>query len=609
MILAILQILLVLAAGVALFLLWRAATPSQPWLRLVVAAGFLARALIGQALFWISWARLPIARGLQLGDGIWFFAEDAFLYVPAAASAAGKGVWAIVMIPRVEPSVMYIQALSAAMLLFGRAASVALLLNLFCYLGMVALLLRWGRNEPSAQTAVAVAIAGISLSPAVMLWSLQPLKDTFFQFLFVAFVFACAAWQQAWVTRGPARTRIAIGLLLPVLLYAIAGIRWYFAFAVLIATSIFLLLVVFRTSERRLGAFGAVVMVFLLSRALYLGAEPYLPPAIAEALRPSTAVAAVVKLPTYLVRDVESARTSFDRAGGRTSIQSGARPAPPPALPAPANPEAAAARAVLDAHVAAWNRGDFDAFLAAYANSPDVMLAQGETVIRGHAEIAGVLRQSFPLQPEARGTLTLSDLSIALTGQDQATATGYWHLTRSSGPALHGSVNWVLRRFPDEGWKVIRTTVPPMQMVRAIPSVATAPSPSPSAAPRPPSRTMRLITNAAVIVLPRSVGERLGLFHIGGGRGMFWFTELDTLVFDLALLCAIAALSLRFRPSLRDPLAWLVVLLTLLVGVPLVYTVSNFGTLFRLREMIYVGLLLAPVAAAAAGGTSTPFNR
>src|SRR6185436_13925865 len=230
MILAILQILLVLAAGVALFLLWRAATPSQPWLRLVVAAGFLARALIGQALFWISWARLPIARGLQLGDGIWFFAEDAFLYVPAAASAAGKGVWAIVMIPRVEPSVMYIQALSAAMLLFGRAASVALLLNLFCYLGMVALLLRWGRNEPSAQTAVAVAIAGISLSPAVMLWSLQPLKDTFFQFLFVAFVFACAAWQQAWVTRGPARTRIAIGLLLPVLLYAIAGIRWYFAF-------------------------------------------------------------------------------------------------------------------------------------------------------------------------------------------------------------------------------------------------------------------------------------------------------------------------------------------------------------------------------------------
>lgn len=105
-----------------------------------------------------------------------------------------------------------------------------------------------------------------------------------------------------------------------------------------------------------------------------------------------------------------------------------------------------------------------------------------------------------------------------------------------------------------------------------------------------------VLTGSASVLIPRSVGERLGLFHIGGGQGMFWFTELDTVIFDLIFLVAVSALAVRRSVSLRNPMVWFLVLLTLLTGVPLAYAITNYGTLFRLREMIYIGLALTPLA-------------
>ena len=110
----------------------------------------------------------------------------------------------------------------------------------------------------------------------------------------------------------------------------------------------------------------------------------------------------------------------------------------------------------------------------------------------------------------------------------------------------------------------------------------------------------RFMSGAGAVVLPRTVGQWFGLFRVGGGRGLLWFTEIDTLVFDVVMLFAVVVLAKRFPAALRNPLAWLVVAITLLAGVPLAYTISNFGALFRLREMIYVGLLLTPLAVASA---------
>ena|ERR1700686_4269298 len=55
MILLLLRNLLLFAFGIALYFLWRAAEPPERWLKWIVATGFLARAVAGQALFWISW--------------------------------------------------------------------------------------------------------------------------------------------------------------------------------------------------------------------------------------------------------------------------------------------------------------------------------------------------------------------------------------------------------------------------------------------------------------------------------------------------------------------------------------------------------------------------
>jgi hypothetical protein len=44
-----------------------------------------------------------------------------------------------------------------------------------------------------------------------------------------------------------------------------------------------------------------------------------------------------------------------------------------------------------------------------------------------------------------------------------------------------------------------------------------------------------------------------------------------------------------------------VALLLILIGAPLVYTVNNFGTLFRHRQMIYLVICLMPVALAVRG--------
>ena len=454
------QTVLLAGAGVALFLLWRAAMPSERWLQLTVAAGLLARAVAGTLLFWISWARLPVARSLQLGNGLWTFAQDALEYTNIANGAAAHGLNAILHADRTAPSVTWIQTLAAGAWLFGGVTSVAVVLNLFCYLAMVAILVRWGRSEPHARTAAAVVIVAVSLTPSLILWSLQPLKDTLFQFLFVAFIALCAWWQRSWTERGPAgrawRSRAAIAVLMTAVLYMLAGIRWYVAFALLVGVTLFFVAAIVQSAERKAAAAATIVTVAVLTRAFVLSALPYLPPYLLAVLTPSITFAAARTAPSSLLTQVEQAREGFDRQAAATKIVGAPAPVAAP--------------------------------------------------------------------------------------------------------------------------KLVRT-----------PAVA------PPVAPR--WRT-RLLSGLAAIVFPWRLGEWLGLFHIGGGHGMLWFTEIDTAIFDLALVLALLALAVRSAVPWRNPLTWLVLGVTLFLAAPLAYSISNYGTLFRLREMLYLGLLLIPLAVA-----------
>jgi ketosteroid isomerase-like protein len=265
-------------------------------------------------------------------------------------------------------------------------------------------------------------------------------------------------------------------------------------------------------------------------------------------------------------------------------VVAAAIPAPPPPPPRVfGDADAAQVRAVLAAQTEAWNGNDLARYLATYARSPEPELADGTTTVRGWQPLADYYRVNF-IRQGVLGTLAYSDVHVSGITADIASVAARIRVTDADGGERSGDVTMELRRLPD-GWKVVRIGVPSARIDERLSQ----------------SRGVRLLSGAAALMLPRSVGEALGLFHIGGGRGMLWFAEVDTVLFDLVLLCALLALIARSSASWRNPLTWLVLLITLLIAGPLIYSVSNFGTLFRLREMVYVGLLLTPLAVAARG--------
>jgi hypothetical protein len=563
MLAVVLQTLATVAAGVALFRLWRIALPPQLWLQRVVAAGFLLRAVAGQLLFWISWARLPLLTQLQAGNGLWFFGVDAAGYFANASAAASEGLEAIARMPPSQPAVVYAQLLALAIWLFGGVTSTGLLLNLFCYLGCVALLRRW--------TNAALAITAISIAPSFVLWSLQPLKDTLFQLLVVAFVCTCAAW-----TKQP---RWRHGATLVLVLAALSGVRWYVAFALLIAAVPFLLATALRTRERRPLALGvAAAVALLLSRALLVGGRNQLPQPVVALLTPTTTFAAMAELPSL----VGGAREAFDATGGRTVIQ----PPPPPRttrpLPPPAGSDETQIREVVARIIDGWNRGDVAAILAHFDDAPDVeMWNDGKRAAAGPEEVREVYGAMA-----GEAAVILADVHVVIDGA-RATASGRWQRESRAG-----SVTFALRHSGGR-WRVVRQTTTEVDRRR--------PGGTPAV-----RHLARFAAGVAAMVLPRAVGQSFGLFHIGGGRGFLWLTDVDTLVFDLALILSLFVIATHFRAACRDPLFWMLVALTLLIGVPLAYAVTNFGTLFRLRETVYLGVILAPAAAIAAGARHAP---
>jgi hypothetical protein len=584
MIVAVLQALATAAAGVALFHLWRAALPAEVWLRRVVAAGFLARAVAGQALFWISWARLPLLPHLQAGNGLWFFGVDGELYFANAVTAASDGLAAIARVPP-QAALVYVQLLAAAVWLFGAVTSAGLLINLFCYLGCVALLRRW--------TNAAIAITAISISPAFILWSLQPLKDPLFQLLVVAFVCACAAWQRAWTQAPRWRNVAALAALLAVVLAALSGVRWYVAFALLIAALPFLFTTALRACERRGVALGtAAAVALLLVQALLAGGRGQVPRPIVALLTPSTSFGAMANLPSLIAGQVGGARDAFEQTGGSTAIQVERRPSNGRSVRRAearrSTPADGQVREVVGGIVDGWNRGDVEAVVANFDDTPDVEIwNDGKRTAAGPEQVRDVY--GALAAATEREAVRIAGVRTAIDGST-ATASGQWQ-RESHGRRRSGSVTFVLRRTGG-GWRVVRQTTDTRS--------GGPQTPGPSGGLKPAAPLLRLAAGAGAIVVPRVVGEGLGLFHIGGGRGFLWLADVDTLVFDLALIVSIAVIATRFRAARRDPLVWMLAILTLLIGVPLAYSVTNFGTLFRLRETVYLGIILAPAAAIAA---------
>lgn len=113
----------------------------------------------------------------------------------------------------------------------------------------------------------------------------------------------------------------------------------------------------------------------------------------------------------------------------------------------------AAIETVLDAQVAAWNRGDLTAYMDGYAKSDDLIFTSGGKVRRGWQTAHDHYQKKYATNPAAMGKLVFEVTAIDPLGADGAVVLGTWILTSSPSDG-RGIFSVVLARRP-EGWRIV----------------------------------------------------------------------------------------------------------------------------------------------------------
>jgi ketosteroid isomerase-like protein len=123
-----------------------------------------------------------------------------------------------------------------------------------------------------------------------------------------------------------------------------------------------------------------------------------------------------------------------------------------PALAQSKSAEQEEIRAVLDAQVAAWNRGDIEGFMAGYWKSDETLFAGANGFSRGWQALLERYRKNYP-DRKAMGKLSFTELEIHALSNDAAYIVGRWQLERESDRP-GGVFTLIARRFP-EGWRIV----------------------------------------------------------------------------------------------------------------------------------------------------------
>jgi beta-aspartyl-peptidase (threonine type) len=136
-----------------------------------------------------------------------------------------------------------------------------------------------------------------------------------------------------------------------------------------------------------------------------------------------------------------------------------AGPTAPPARPAlAAEPNAAKSqaevRAVLEAQVAAWNRGDLEGFMAGYWRSPELVFCSGATVTKGWEPTLERYRRRYQSEGREMGQLGFEGIEVVPLAPDAAFARGAYRLRMKDGSAPHGLFTLLLRRL-DGAWRIV----------------------------------------------------------------------------------------------------------------------------------------------------------
>ena len=115
--------------------------------------------------------------------------------------------------------------------------------------------------------------------------------------------------------------------------------------------------------------------------------------------------------------------------------------------------DAADIKKVLDAQVAAWNKGDLPGFMAGYWNSKDLTFVSGKDVTRGWQETLDRYKKRYQADGKEMGKLAFSDLEVRELAPGVALVTGRWELTLSK-ETVGGRYTLVFKKLAD-GWRII----------------------------------------------------------------------------------------------------------------------------------------------------------
>jgi beta-aspartyl-peptidase (threonine type) len=115
---------------------------------------------------------------------------------------------------------------------------------------------------------------------------------------------------------------------------------------------------------------------------------------------------------------------------------------------------AAEVRAVWNAQVEAWNRGDLDAFMGGYWNSPDLVFFSNKSETRGWQQTLDRYRASYKAEGRQMGTLDFPQLEFKVLSPEAVLARGQWRLKMPDGKESTGMTSVTFLKL-SEGWRIV----------------------------------------------------------------------------------------------------------------------------------------------------------
>ncbi len=113
--------------------------------------------------------------------------------------------------------------------------------------------------------------------------------------------------------------------------------------------------------------------------------------------------------------------------------------------------DTASVKHVLLQQVRDWNRGDIDAFMQGYWQSPDLSFSSAGTITRGWQQTLDNYHARYA-DRQAMGRLAFSDLEMSALGPDELLVLGSWRLERDI--PIGGVFTLIFRRISQQ-WRIV----------------------------------------------------------------------------------------------------------------------------------------------------------